>query len=151
MAGQGRAPKPREQRRNRTEPTRGEWVALPSEFVATMPADPPMVGKTGRRKPHRRTVAAWAAWRADPASSQYGPAELEQVTELALVHDAYWTTGDIRLLSEMRQREDRLGLNPKGKRDLRWIAPTERGTVAGDDRERPVAEVRKLRAVDASG
>jgi hypothetical protein len=49
-------------------------------------------------------------------------------------------TGEVALMKEMRELDNRLGLNPKAMLDLRWsIAPSED--------KAPAAEVRSLRAV----
>jgi hypothetical protein len=81
----------------------------------------------------------WNAWRQDPVTSQYGPADLAAVRELARQY--------VELApNEQRLRMDGLGLTPKGKRDLRWrISEVE--VVSS----RPqLAEVRRLRAVESA-
>jgi len=94
---------------------------------------------------HPRTVAVWSAWRDDPATSQYGPAEIAAAVELAYLHDAY-VRGEEKS-AEVRLRMDGLGLTSKGKRDLRWRTAAEVATIA----EQPkLAEVRRLHAVDPS-
>jgi hypothetical protein len=54
-------------------------------------------------------------------------------------------TGEIALMKEMRELDNRLGLNPKAMADLRWSI--EVGESAAPAR-RKAAEVRRLRAVD---
>jgi hypothetical protein len=49
-------------------------------------------------------------------TSQYGPADLAAVRELARRYDTLAP-------AEQRLRMDGLGLTPKGKRDLRWRPP----------------------------
>jgi hypothetical protein len=147
----GPDPKPPEQRRRRNKPERGEWVELPAvnpkrRVLPALPKRRPSE-EDPRGKWHARTRAAWKAWRDDPATTQYGPAEVASAIELAWIHDTSVRENE-RLASEVRAREDRLGLSSKGKRDLRWRAPTE--TVAQeeppDDGEQ-LAPVRRLRAV----
>jgi hypothetical protein len=146
----GPDPKPAEQRRRRNKPERGEWVELPA-------VDPkkPILPELPKRKPseedpagkwHPRTRAVWKAWREDPAATQYGPAEIASAIELAWIHDRSVRENE-RLVNEVRAREDRLGLSSKGKRDLRWRAPTE--TAAGEEPEdeAELAPVTRLRAV----
>lgn len=149
MAGHGRAPKPPEQRRNRHEPQRGEWIDLPP-----VDADAPVLPDLPKRprgagRWHPRVVAAWAAWRLDPATTQYGPAEIAAAVELAWVMDDMVRGGAATLVSAVQRRADGLGLTAKGKRDLRWRPPA--GDVQ-DVEEEPVrhqaANVRRLRAVD---
>jgi hypothetical protein len=119
MAGRGPAPKPKEQRRNRHEPSRGEWVDLPELAEPVLPPLDPA------HEWHPRTTAQWEAWRADPASGMFGPAEVVSAAELRL-------------------RMDGLGLTAKGKRDLRWRTGGEQEAAKA---EVPLAEVRELRAV----
>jgi hypothetical protein len=148
MAGRGPAPKPKDQRRNRSVPQRGEWVDLPAVVEPVLPELPKRPRGLGRWSP--RTVAAWDAWRMDPATTQYGPAEVASALELAFLHhDA--VNGDEKW-SEVRQWMDRLGLNAKGKRDLRWRAPSEHAADAGGAPALRAAggTVHRLRAVDPS-
>lgn len=128
MAGHGRAPKPKGQRRNGHAPQRGEWVDLEPLEKPVLPA-----AKRGWA-PHVK--ALWEAWRSDPVTSQYGPADLAAVGELARLFD------DLQP-NEQRLRMDGLGLTPKGKRDLRWRTPAEVKTI---EQQKP-AEVRRLRVV----
>lgn len=142
MAGQGFAPKPKEQRRNRTEPARGEWVDLP-------PLDVPVLPEVDGLCP--RAQALYDAWRADPVTSTFGPSEVAAAVELARLHDEFESGGDPELKfqrvspSELRLRMDGLGLTLKGKRDLRVRLVSVSAEV---ETERPGAEVRRLRAVD---
>jgi len=143
MAGRGPAPKPKEQRRNRGAPARGEWVDLPAVDDPILPELPKRPRGTGRW--HARTAAAWAAWRRDPATTQYGPAEVAAALELAWLHTDSIVDGEPKA-SEIRLRMDGLGLTAKGKRDLRWRAPTEH--AAEDVKpDRAPREVNHLRAV----
>ena len=74
---------------------------------------------------HPRTVALWAAWRDDPATGMYGPAEVAAAVELAWLTDDSVSGGRGVKPSELRYRMDGLGLTAKGKRDLRWRSPAE--------------------------
>jgi hypothetical protein len=141
MAGRGPAPKDPGQRRRRNEPARGEWVELEALKGPVLPLLPKRGKGEGSWSP--RTRAVWAAWRADPATSQYGPAEVAAAVELAWIFEAA-VRGEERA-SEVRLRMDGLGLSAKGKRDLRWRSPTEQKPSAAPVR---LAEVRRLRAVD---
>jgi hypothetical protein len=144
MAGRGPAPKPKDQRRRRNTPARGEWVDLPAVDEPLLPELPKRVRGTGRW--HPRTVALWEAWRQDPATTQFGPAEVAGAVELAFLHHDACLGAE--KMSEVRQRMDGLGLSAKGKRDLRWRAPTEH---AAEDVEpttpRPKPTRQHLRAV----
>jgi hypothetical protein len=86
-----------------------------------------------------RTVEMWEAWRSDPVTSQYGPADVAAIKDLARLFE------DPKVApNELRLRMDGLGLTPKGKRDLRWRTPAEVATIGGQGKR---AEVRKLRVV----
>jgi hypothetical protein len=129
MAGRGPAPKPPEQRRRRNVPERGEWVdlaPLAAPVLEVAPKDWPIEARD-----------LWNAWREDPVTSTYTPADLVSLRQLCL------RFGELQD-SEQRLRMDGLGLTPKGKRDLRLRvsaqAVDERGVPKG-------AEVRKLRIV----
>lgn len=114
MAGQG--PAPAENRRRRNEPARGEWVDLDPLETPVLPNLPKRAKGTGSWS--ARTRAAWKAWREDPVTSQYGPAEIQNAIDLAFLYED-WVRG-VGEPNEVRQWLDRLGLNAKGKRDLRW-------------------------------
>jgi hypothetical protein len=145
MAGHGRVPKPPEQRRNRHEPQRGEWVDLEplaepvlpeyddawAEFVESR-------DREGNPIEVRRGVSLrmWEAWRSSPVTSQYGP---EDVAAACYLAEAFHSLSDASRMALM----DKLGLTPKGKRDLRWRTPAEVATI---EAQRPRAP-RKLRAV----
>lgn len=146
MAGRGFAPKDPAARRNRTAPSRGEWITLP----AVDPAEPVLQDlpkrPRGTGRWHPRTVAAWAAWRLDPATTQYGPAEIAGAVELAWLHHDSIVKGDPKA-TEIRLRADGLGLTAKGKRDLRWRAPTERAAAEVKPAPNPRTGRPDLRAV----
>src|SRR4051794_8848281 len=103
MAGTGRAPKAQKNRRNRTEPQRGEWVDLRDPQRKTPPL--PARGK-GRGNWSPRTRAAWKAWWADPASTQWSPADQDLVLHLADVYEEWVREPNASLGSEVRQIRD---------------------------------------------
>lgn len=145
MAGRGPAPKDPAQRRRRNQPTRGEWVDLPALAKPVLPAKLPARGR-GAGNWSARTRAAWKAWREDPATGMYGPAELAAAIELAWLFEEAVRGKEKQ--SEVRLRMDGLGLTPKGKRDLRWRPPSERAEPdAAPDDAAPTATVHRLRAV----
>lgn len=133
MAGRGPAPKQNRQRRN--VPMRGDWIDLPELTESVLPDLP-------EHDWSERTELAWAAWREDPATTQYGPADIQGAIELAYLYEQWVRKPSAILAGEIRQRQDRLGLNPKGKRDLRWRVKEPAEVV-----EHPAAKERKLRAV----
>lgn len=145
MAGRGPAPKPPEARRNRTPPARGEWVDLPAVEAPVLPALP-------EGEWHPRTVAMYSAWSLDPAATQFGPAEVAAVLELAYLLDAHVCGDREAKAAEVRLRMDGLGLSAKGKRDLRWRAPTETAAQQAESAAPSKGTRRRhLRAVDPAG
>lgn len=103
---------------------RGDWIDVP-------PLARPVVGPLPRRTRAEgpwpaRTREAWEAWRADPVTALYGPADRAFLLDLAFVHAHAITSGRVTALAEVRLRIDALGLSPKGRRDLRWRAAQDR-------------------------
>jgi hypothetical protein len=109
MAGRGPAPKPKAQRRRANEPARGEWMDLEPLETAVLPPIGPREGGWSRA-----TKARWDAWRQDPSSPQWSPADVAYARDTI----ERFERGAPSL--ELRLRMDGLGLTPKGKRDLRW-------------------------------
>lgn len=119
MAGQGFAPKDPSQRAGTAVPKRGEWESIPRENLEPAPELP--ARESGWSE---RTRLAWRAWWRDPASTQWTPADRDNVLYLAELFDL----GSVTIANELRLRMDGLGLTQKGKRDLRWRieeTPTE--------------------------
>lgn len=143
MAGRGPAPKPKDQRRNRVPPARSEWVELKPLVKPVLPALPKRAAASGPWS--ARTKGAWAAWRQDPATGMYGPAEVQLALDLAYVYEQWVCDGTAALAAELRQRQDVLGLSPKGKQDRRWRVPREED--APDQSRGELAEVMPLRIV----
>jgi hypothetical protein len=135
MAGRGPAPKALGERRNHHEPLRGEWVEVAPHAKSALPALP-------KDSWSPRTKRAWEAWRKDPVTSLYGPAEVQLAVDLAYVYEQWVLEPTASLAGELRQRQDGLGLSPKGKQDRRWRVATE-ARVDEDDAEvvvlRPVS------------
>jgi hypothetical protein len=129
MPGTGPAPKLKGERRRYNQPARGEWVDLePLEEPILIPYDRSWM--TVKEK-------MWNGWRDDPVTSQYSPADIMAIEDLA----ERWTE---MTFADRDRRMDRLALNPKGKRDLRWRTPNEVKTIKKAEEK---ASVRKLHAV----
>lgn len=125
----GPAPKPKHRRVGRSEPLRGEWIDLEPIDKPVLPAaDPDWT---------EHVKFLWSWWEQDPVTTQYGPADVAAILELAYCFD------DLQP-SEQRLRMDSLGLTPKGKRDLRWRTPAEVATIA-----KQPAKVARLKLVAA--
>lgn len=113
MAGMGPAPKDASQRRRRNEPARGEWVEIPN--VAPNPPVLPALPERLDEPWSDLTIVMWNAWRADPVSATFGPAEIAYALDSILLYEESRASK----ANELRLRMDGLGLTPKGKRDLR--------------------------------
>ena len=132
MAGQGAPPKDPAQRRRRNEPARGEWKDL-APFGRREARVLPIIGKIGKAPPDPetgrgvwspRTKKAWNNWRDDPATREYGPAEIQAAIDAIFLYEEL-VRGNVKLAAELRLRLDGLGLTAKGKRDLRWRLATD--------------------------
>src|SRR4051812_15414591 len=137
-------PKPKEQRVNRHPPQRGEWVDLePLEEPILREYDPEwattvVVTDDGVEEvPSGVRREMWEAWRMSPETSQYGPADIAAIEELA---------ARFYLLSyaDQDRRMNQLGLTPKGKRDLRWRTPNEVKTIKKAEEKAPVRHIRAV-------
>lgn len=123
MAGTG--PAPAEQRRRTNAPQRGEWVDLPPLEAPILPELPELADGEEWSARARMT---WAAWRADPVTAQWSPADVAYALDAIALYEGMTASN----ANEVRLRMDGLGLTPKGKRDLRWrvqpaaAAPPER-------------------------
>ena len=143
-------PPPSTRRRRRNAPAGGEWVDLPP--VVDNPTLPPLP-RLNRGKWSARTRAAWEAWRKDPATAKYTPADIAYAIDTAHVAELAYEDPTAALLGELRLRMDGLGLTAKGKRNLRWRIkdPGEAGEqdeVARDRAERLSGRRVRLVAVD---
>jgi len=130
MAGHGPAPK--QSRQRAAAPARGEWITLPAKVTKPiLPALPKRRKEQGGWS--AQTKRAWAAWKADPATTQYASADIQNAIDLAYLYEEF-ARGNVKLAPEIRLRLDGLGLTAKGKRDLRWrLQAADEVTAAADD------------------
>ncbi len=147
MAGNGPAPEDKEARRRRNKPARGEWVDLEPLEWSVLPEIPPcpfLHPDTGEQEDwSERAQAAWAAWREDPVTRYYTPADLAYVQDLLLLFDRMTASN----ANEVRLRMDGLGLTPKGKKDLRYrvVEPEAEGEKPRRKRSRSSSSSRRAR------
>lgn len=115
MAGRGPAPKDPDQRARSNVPARGEWVDVRA------PAKPilPTLSSIEKGTWQLRTKRMWEAWRKDPATTLFGPAEIAAAIHTIYLLDELVIDGTASLASQVRLHMDGLGLTLKGKRDLR--------------------------------
>jgi hypothetical protein len=136
MAGKG--PAPQAVRRRRNEPARGEWIDLP-------PLAKPVLGKLparsrGEEPWSKRARATWEAWRTDPVTQMWSPADLAYAGDALELYELMPGSA-----SEVRLRMDSLGLTPKGRRDLRWRIGEAAGDVPARAPRPPAASARRTR------
>lgn len=137
MAG-GSLPKADPVRRNKRPDD--FWTDLPASNPE--PAPKPPVGASFDA--HAKRV--WSEYWSTPMSTQWGEPEARQAVRLCQLEQRWNASGDLRLLPEMRQLENALGLTPKARRDLRWRIIAD-GSVVEENGVK-LAEPRRLRVVD---
>lgn len=146
MAGRGPAPKPVDQRRRRNAPTAGDWVELPRE------------GRSGDAPdwmlPGEPSEAVWRLWEwawSTPQACMWEGLALEPFVarwcKLTVeIHGGeLGATALLASLPELRQIEDRLGLNPKGLQDRRWRLAAGSEPASADDAPATVTRIDRYR------
>lgn len=115
MAGMGPAPKPDADRRRTNSPTFG-WVDLPAEGrKGKAPALPKW------RLWHAETDAWWRKLWSTPQATQWKQDGSTLFVLAALYDDLISGRAEpAKVSGEMRQHEDRHGMNPKAMLQLRW-------------------------------
>lgn len=149
MPGTG-TPKPPGQRRRRNA-EQAQWRALPFEGRRGRPPALP------RKRPAwlKLTRDWWGAIWASPMATAWLPSDVPTLYRLARIMEAD-NRGEATasLLAEARQLEDRFGLSPMARRRLQWEVANAGGRsgdpegTPGPGRRAPLADVRRLRAVD---
>jgi hypothetical protein len=132
MAGHG--PAPADTRRRANEPARGDWVDL-------HPLDKPVLSALPRGKWRAETRQAWEAWRKDPVTALWSPADVSFALDTIRLHNEM----NASTANEVRLRMDGLGLTPKGKQDRRWRVVTRQAPAAAE-RARPAARTSSRKA-----
>ena len=134
MGAPARALKDPAQRVNRVKPAQGEWVDLQPLERPVLPVYP----RAWSRREWAMPKWIWDYWRKDSVTSQWAPGDIALALELG----ENWHT----LTPEYRLRvQTMLGLNARGRRDLRWRNPAE--TASAERANEHAAEVRRLRIV----
>src|SRR5687768_9692259 len=127
----GRPPKPEGQKVNRHPPTHAP-VALPAEGRSGPVPKPAL-------KLDASAARLWREMWKQPEAAMWREADVPPLTRLVVLQADRRAWDDSKLLSEMRQLEDRFGMNPTARRLLGWhVAETEeapeRTEVAAEDR-----------------
>jgi hypothetical protein len=138
----GPAPKDARARRRRNAPAGGEWVDL-------HPLEKPILEELGDDEWSDRARGTWEAWREDPATSQWLPADIAFASDTLTLVELNEREPTTSLAAEIRLRLDALGLTPRGRRNLRWrMAAAE--VVEHPTAQRSDPRHRRLRAVDTT-
>ena len=119
-----------------------DWIALPATGRTGPPPKLPTI-----RKWTKQTRDAWAVLWSSPQATQWDETGRTMWTWAALHHDLCGNERSAASVSaEMRQIEDRHGLNPKALLQLRWRVVDE----MADAPEQPTpAKVRRMKVVDS--
>lgn len=125
-----------------------DWVALPAEGrdgpVPELPERTPEWAESTREW--------WARLWATPQATQWAEDDPE-IARLALLHQTVWHESpkgpSPGLLNEMRQIEDRHGLNPKAMLQLRWRVVAQAG--AEESKPKAAKGRRGLELVESAG
>ena len=112
-------PKPDDAKVTRVEPKYG-WTDLPKTNTGPVPALPPI------REWTAETLRWWAVLWSKPQASQWDQSG-ESAVPMAVLYDQLQDAPEQapKILAEMRQHEDRHGLNPKAMLQLRWRITVE--------------------------
>ena len=112
-AGGGRPAKPDGEKRNRHAPAH-ESVELP----AAGRTDPvPKPHRLLRHDAHDQWEAMWRL----PEAAMWRDSDIPTLTRLVSLQVDPEAWRDSKLLAEMRQLEDRFGMNPYARRQMRWV------------------------------
>ena len=125
-------------RRRRNPPARGDWIEIPPLEAPVLPELDELF--EGEWAPE--TLFAWEAWRQDPVTALWTPADVSFAIDTILLHNAMTPS----TANEIRLRMDTLGLTAKGRQHLRWKVVTLEEQAPPQTRRR--SQTRRLRAVD---
>lgn len=114
MAGKGPAPK--DGRRRRNVPARGEIVTAPAEGWqhGKVPAAPAGLMPASR--------GAWSTWFKAWFAAFWTPSDLPGLRQVIRLYDQV-ERGVFQRSSELRLQMDAYGITPKGQQDRRWKKP----------------------------
>jgi len=122
----GRGPTPKEERRRRADPIRGDWQATADGWQH----GPAPIAPDGLVEASRD---AWQTWFAAWFASHWSPDDLPALRQIIRLYDQV-ERGEFQRSTELRLMMDTYGITPKGQQDRRWAKPkqedTDRVTVA---------------------
>ncbi len=109
--GGGRPAKATGQRRSHAKP------AKPTE---ELPIERDSIVPEPIRPLNDQAQALWALLWSSPEASQWRTVDVASVTRLVELQSSAEVSSDSKLLAEVRQLEDRFGLNPYARRQMGW-------------------------------
>jgi hypothetical protein len=131
---------PKESRRRRNVPERGEWQ--PTAGIGWQHgAIPP--SPTGLLKPSRD---AWGVWMRAWFASHWTPDDLPGLRKVIQLYDAT-ERGELHRSAELRMSMDNYGITPKGQQDRRWSPPKPEDIPVDAQQPATTDPYRHLRAV----
>lgn len=132
-------PKPDGQKVTRHAPQFG-WVELPAAREGAPPSLPPW------RLWHSETLEWWSALWSKPQATMWEPSGSTLWALACLYDDLIAGRADAAKVSaEVRQHEDRHGLNPKAMLQLRWRIAEDEPEVAAPAKSNASAAARRKR------
>ena len=134
----GRGPAPKDDRRRRNEPVRGETTAVEGEGWqhGDMPAPPDGLMPA--------SVEAWTVWFGSWFAAHWGPEDVPGLRQVVRLYDQV-ERSEFARATELRQGMDNYGITPKGQQDRRWKRPVvEEAKPAGKKTSGKYAHLRDV-------
>lgn len=125
MGHRGPAPKPEGERRRRNKPAVDSTTIIEGDAEREIPSWPKEYGPQFANNPD--SVEVWHRLWAEPISAHWRSFDRDGLARLCLLY-ANVTAGlleDDKSLGRMRELEDRYGLSPKARQQLRWLVAEE--------------------------
>ena len=109
-------PAPKEQRRRRNVPARGEWKTTPGVGWQHGPIPEPPEGLTSM------SLDAWRTWMGSWFAAHWTPGDLPGLRVVIRLYNEV-VLGRFQRSTELRLWMDTFGVTPKGAMDRRWQRP----------------------------
>ena len=120
----GRGPAPKEDRRRRNKPVRGEWTVTEGFGWQHGPVPTPPDGLL------KASRDAWQAWMGSWFAANWSEEDLPGLEVIIILYDQV-RRGEHQRANELRLQMDTFGITPKGQQDRHWKRPVvEDVTVA---------------------
>ena len=128
----GRGPAPKENRRRRNKPVRGDWQSTPDVGWQHGELPPPPDGL--------KDVSRWAwdSWFKAWFAAHWTPDDLPGLRVVIRLYDEV-ERGEFTRATELRQMLDNYGITPKGQQERRWTRPKPEEAQPSQSQPRPAA------------